>query len=97
LDANYSVTISGGFGDSKTGDIILSGNGPDFRVELLGLTIRIVVSLKDAEYSVYYTINDSCFITGTYYATLGEPFTVLQAGDKMISITIDKTKQKQTN
>ena len=110
LDANYSITISGSLGDSKTGDIILSGNGPRFHATLPDpiRTIEIIVSQKDAKYGVVYTIGDrlpissgnniqyvDSVIMGTYYATLGQPFTVLQAGEKMISIQIDKTKAKK--
>ena len=110
LDANYSITISGGLGDSKPGDVILSGNGPRFSATLPDprRTIEIIVSQKDAIYTIVYTMSaqlpissgnmvqyvDSG-ISGTYYATLGQPFTVLQVGDKLLSIQIDKTKAKK--
>jgi len=110
LDANYSITISGGLGDSKSGDVILSGNGPRFHATLPEprRTIEIILSQKDAVYTVVYSISAQLpinsgnnvqyvdtGITGTYYASLGQPFTVLQVGDKTLSIQIDKTKAKK--
>jgi hypothetical protein len=58
LDANYSITISGGLGDSKSGDVILSGNGPRFHATLPEprQTIEILVSQKDGVYTVVYSI-----------------------------------------
>jgi len=110
LDANYSITISGDLEDSKSGDVILSGNGPKFHVSLSEprKTIDIVVSQKDANYSVSYSIGtllpkysgnnvqyETSEIIGTFNATLGKPFTVLQAGDKILSIQLDKTNAKK--
>lgn len=107
LDANFSIKISGGLGDSKPTDVILSGNGPQFEVSLIEPVrhISIIVNQKDSIYTVGYRIGamlpvtsgnniqySDSVITGTYYATLGQPFNVLQVGDKTLSIQIDKTK-----
>jgi len=107
LDANYSVTVKGGFGDSKPLDVTLSGNGPKFTASLAGpiRNIEIIVKQKEACFTIQYSIVDqvpittgtntsyvSTAITGTYYAALGQQFPVLQVGDKTLSIQIDKIK-----
>lgn len=110
LDGNYSITILDGLDDAKSDDIILSGNGPRFQTSFSDPTrnFDIFVTQKDAFYILNYTISIvhiiSCNgmksgvvtnLSGSYCATLGQPFSVLQVGDKTLSIQIDKTKPKK--
>jgi hypothetical protein len=109
LGENYSVKVQGGIGDSKPIDITLSGNGPQFSISLTEpiLKMELRIGKKRELLAVSYAITayipvpsgngamsyPDTVVKGTYYATLGEPFTVLKVGEKTLTFQIDKSAE----
>ena len=110
LSANYQITIAGSLGKSDPIDVTLRGSSSKFDAILEKPSRRIEIVLrKDGEtVNVLYSLgariqttvgnnvsyNDTN-VTGSFIATLGEPFPILEVGDAKLTIQVDKISEKR--
>ena len=110
LSRNYTVTVKGSMGTSDPFDVILRGSSKRFSTDLVDpiRTIEIILREGDEGITVTYSIgariaiktgeNSSEFrdtrVTGSFLATVGDPFSVLEVGDSSLTIQIDPVTPK---
>lgn len=111
LAANYQITIAGSLGKTEPFDVTLRGNSPIFlanlpdptrsiEVRLLNekdplkvvYSIDAVIPVKTGENSVQYR---DVRVRGSFLATLGQAFPILQIGDSKLTIQVDKIAEKK--
>jgi hypothetical protein len=111
LSKNFQITIKGSLGQSEGIDVVLRGNSRKFSTALQDPTRKIEIVLQEDEgqitvlYALFARIavkvsdNNISYqdaeTTGSFQATLGEPFRVLEVGDSSLTIQVDPaTKTK---
>lgn len=111
LTTNYQITIAGSLGKTDPIDVTLSGSSRVFSATLQNPIRKIEVKLINEKDSltVIYSIGaqiavktgENTFqyqdtsVTGSFLATLGQPFPVLQIGDSKLTIQVDKVSEKK--
>ena len=110
LSRNYTVTVKGSIGTSDPFDVILRGSSSRFSAELVNPSRAIEIILREGEeaITVTYTIlariavktgeNSTEYkdtrISGSFLATLGKSFPVLEVGGSSLTVQIDQVVQK---
>ncbi len=111
LTRNYVIAIAGSLGKSDPVDVTLRGSSskfsanlenPNRRVEVVlredGETVNVAyligaqIPIKTGDSSVAY---QDVSVTGSFLATLGEPFPILEAGDSKLTIQVDQLPSKK--
>lgn len=107
LSQNYMVTVAGSMGEKDAMHVVLCGNSRNFMADLAESSTHVKVTLteQDDKLLVAYTISSRIevnmsngnvqyrdgSVTGSFIATLGKPFTVLQVGKNGLAISVDKS------
>jgi hypothetical protein len=111
LGTNYQIIIAGSLGKTDPIDVTLRGSSRVFSATLQNPIRRIEVKLMNEKDSltVVYSIGaqiavktgesavqyQDASVTGSFLATLGQPFPVLQIGDSKLTIQVDKITEKK--
>jgi hypothetical protein len=111
LATNYQIIIAGSLGKTDPVDVTLRGSSLVFSATLQNPIRRIEVKLMNEKDSltVVYSIGaqiaintgenaaqyQDASVTGSFLATLGQPFPILQIGDSKLTIQVDKIAEKK--